>query len=153
LRPEERRREQELHERLQRLDNQVAALLQVKEPSDAHRRQADQLRQQRDAAQAEFAAFAAELAKQYGVTAGQVYGRERVRAGLPADAAVVAWVDVPGEPKSANPDGEHWACVLRARGEPGWVKLPGGGANGAWTPADDALAAPLRAALTRPPDR
>ena len=61
-----------------------------------------------------------------------------IRAALPADTALVAWVDR---------GSEHWACVVRFAGDPAWVRLPGTGDAGAWTPADAALPGQLTAAL------
>jgi CHAT domain-containing protein len=48
-------------------------------------------------------------------------------------------LDIKGEPHAADPNGEHWACVVRQRGEPIWVKLPGTGPDGGWTKDDDEL--------------
>jgi CHAT domain-containing protein len=48
-------------------------------------------------------------------------------------------VDIQGEPKAADPSGEHWACVVRHRGPPVWIKLPGTGPDGVWTKDDDEL--------------
>src|SRR5262249_39576730 len=52
---DERRREQDLVAKLNRLDSQIAALLGTHEVSQAAREKAEQLRKQRDAVQAEFA--------------------------------------------------------------------------------------------------
>src|SRR5262249_10492019 len=75
----------------------------------------------------------------------------RIQAQLPADAAWLAWVDVPGQRHAADPNGEHWACLVKHRGPPVWVRLPGSGAEHAWTAADDALPRQVAAALSRPP--
>src|SRR5262249_22786804 len=70
---------------------------------------------------------------------------------LPAHAAVVAWVDVAALPKAADPDGDHWACVVRPRGEPAWVRLPGSGPHRAWTEADDLLPRQVAEWCRQPP--
>ncbi|MEW6747596.1 MAG: CHAT domain-containing tetratricopeptide repeat protein [Planctomycetota bacterium] len=44
---------------------------------------------------------------------------EAVQASLSDEAALVAWVD------TAGPHAEHWACVIRNRGDPAWVNLLG----------------------------
>src|SRR5262249_45708054 len=98
---------------------------------------------QRDAVQLEFAQLQADLAAKYGVVVGAVYALDRIQAQLPADAAMLTWVDFPGEPKAADPSGEHWACVVRHQGPPIWTKLPGSGPSGRWLPADEEL--PLHA--------
>jgi CHAT domain-containing protein len=92
------------------------------------------------------------LAQRHGPAAGQVYELARIQAQLPADAALVSWVDIRGKPKAADPSGEHWACLVRQRGLPLWVKLPGSGEQGAWTKDDDALPAKVRALFARRPD-
>jgi CHAT domain-containing protein/tetratricopeptide (TPR) repeat protein len=147
---EDRRREQELLGQLDRLDRQVAAR------PDAGPA-ADELRRQRDAAQAEFVRFQADAAARYGVAAGKVYDLPRIQARLPGgeagDAALVAWVDLPDRGKKADPRGDHWACVVRRRGAPAWVRLSGTGPGGAWTEEDGRLPARARRAFAdRPAD-
>jgi CHAT domain-containing protein/tetratricopeptide (TPR) repeat protein len=152
LSPGDRRREQELLGRLDVLDRQVAALL-AGGGKDAGSRTVDELRRHREAAQTEFVRFQADLASRYGVAAGQVYDLPRIQAKLPEDAALLAWVDLPDQARWADPKGDHWACLLRHRGVPRWVRLAGTGAQGAWTDEDDRLAARARRAFaTRPTD-
>src|SRR5204863_8899428 len=85
-----------------------------------------------------------------GVAAGAVYALPRIQARLPADAALVGWLDdLKARPKAADPRGDHWACVVRRRGAPRWVRIPGTGPDQAWTPADDQQPGQLRALLGR----
>jgi CHAT domain-containing protein/tetratricopeptide (TPR) repeat protein len=145
---EDSRREQELLGRLDILDRRVAAL-----PAGAA---ADDLRRQRDGAQSEFVRFQADLAARYGVAAGQVYNLARIQkawtcAQLREDAALLAWVDLAGRTKEADHKGDHWACLVRRRGLPVWIRLPGSGPEGAWTDEDDRLATRVRRALARRP--
>jgi CHAT domain-containing protein/Flp pilus assembly protein TadD len=147
----ERQREQEFSTQLQRFDKQIAALAQPGAQSDARRQQAENLHEQRDALLAELSRFEDDLAKKYGPAAGQVYDLARIQAQLPADAALVSWIDDAGEPKAADPQGEHWACLVRQRGAPVWVKLPGSGLKGAWTKDDDGLPAQVQALCIKPP--
>jgi CHAT domain-containing protein/tetratricopeptide (TPR) repeat protein len=141
----ERGREQELLGRLDFLDRRVAAL------TAGGGADADELRRQRDAAEAEFARFQADLASRYGVKAGEVYELACIQCQLPEDAALLAWVDLPDQDKRADPKGDHWACLVRRQGAPVWVRLPGTGADGAWTDDDDRLAARVRRAFARRP--
>ena len=67
------------------------------------------------------------------------YALDRIQAQLRPDAAMLTWVDLPGAPQAADPNGEHWACVVRQQGLPLWTKLPGSGPGGSWQPADDEL--------------
>jgi CHAT domain-containing protein len=59
----------------------------------------------------------------------------------------LAWVDLPGGPNVKDPNGDHWACLAKATGDPLWVRLRGTGANATWTDADDRLAARVRATV------
>ncbi len=67
-----------------------------------------------------------------------------VQSALPADAALVLWVDVTD---TAGGVQEHWACVVRSSGEPIWEKLPGSGPDRTWTKDDTYLATDFRLAL------
>jgi CHAT domain-containing protein len=139
LKPEDRTREKELLDRLQALDRQVAVASGTADLESA--------RQQRAAAESEFARFQADVTERYGVTAGAVYGLRRIQAQIPQDAAVIGWLDLPDRGESAkriDPGGNHWACVLRQRGEPVWVRLRGTGRDGAWTDEDARLRARVR---------
>jgi hypothetical protein len=127
------------------LDGQISALLSV--AAEASRKRTEELRKQREAAQAEFAQSQAELADQYGVAAGQVYDLARIQSHLPRDAALVAWVDISRTHKGANTSGEHWTCVVRHLGPPMWTKLPGSGPSATWLPADEQLAFQARRAF------
>src|SRR5262249_53912458 len=90
------------------------------------------------------AAGAAGRAAAGGGGAGGVWAGERIQKGLPADAALLAWVDLEPTAGSADPAGDHWACVVRRRGKPAWVKLRGSGPRGAWTRGDEDLPGRLR---------
>jgi CHAT domain-containing protein/tetratricopeptide (TPR) repeat protein len=152
LTPHERQQQEELLGRIHMLDQQISGLLGVKEPTDATRRQAAQFRDERDQAQAGFGALAAALAKKYQPVEGQVYGHQRIQQALPEDAALVAWIDLKDFPNAADPTGDHWACALRSRGDPVWVKLSGSGLQGAWTDADGQFAAQVRRLLASKPE-
>jgi CHAT domain-containing protein len=73
---------------------------------------------------------------------------DAVQAQLPADAALLAWVDVTDASGAVQ---EHWGCVLRREGPPAWVRLPGTGTTGAWTPDDAQARGELRRQLADPP--
>lgn len=151
LEASERRHERDLSNRLQNADKQLTALLDVKNPTDQHRRQAEEFRTQQTTLRAEFARFEADLAQKHGPIAGEVYALSRIQSQLPAHAALVAWVDLKGQPQAVNPDGEHWACVIRPRGAPLWIQLRGSGRQGAWTEEDEGLPANVRRILLTPP--
>src|SRR5262249_9870431 len=88
----------------------------------------------------------------YGALAGPVAGLKEIQAVLPADVALVAWVDIPPVgPNAADPDGEHWGGVVRSWGLPAWVPVRGTGPDGLWAKDDTGLAGGLRPELRRRP--
>jgi hypothetical protein len=92
-------------------------------------------------------AFTEALEKKYGPIAGQVFERATIQAALPADTALIVWVDLRGHPKAHDPNGEHWAVLLRSTGAPIWERLRGTGPKDAWTDDDTKLPGELRTAL------
>jgi CHAT domain-containing protein/tetratricopeptide (TPR) repeat protein len=148
---DERRLERQLSGQIHRLDRQIAGLLGAKDPTEEHREQAARLKEERGKLRARLSALGAALAKKYGPAAGQVYTLERLQPRLPENAALVAWVDREALPGAADPGGEHWACVVRKRGQPVWARLRGSGAKGAWTEDDSRLADQVRRLFETPP--
>jgi tetratricopeptide (TPR) repeat protein len=130
-------------DRLQKLIEKTSVAKPTPEQSKQRDEWLGQLRQAFD----ELAAFAQQLETKYGPIAGQVFARAQIQKTLPQDAAVLSWLDIAGKPKAADPNGEHWAILLRSTGDPIWVRVSGRGDNGAWTDADTQLPAKLRAAL------
>jgi tetratricopeptide (TPR) repeat protein len=117
----------------------------------SHRQKVNALLGQRLTVQSELSQFERELVAKYGVAQGQIYDLTRIQAQLPGDVALLAWVDIrPRGRKAADPGGEHWACIVRRRGEPIWVRLPGSGADQTWAAADYQLPKQVRDALVKP---
>jgi hypothetical protein len=135
LSADERRRRDDLANRLRWLGRRLEGL------RDARGAEAGALRKEQQKALAGWGALEAELTGKYGPVVGQVYDLKTIQGQLPASAALVAWVD-------EGP--EHWACVVRRRGRPVWVRLSGRGPRAAWTADDVGLAEQLRARLARP---
>ena len=131
--PDERRRREELVGQLNRLDNQVGALAGTKALADDQRKRLDELKDQRLELQGRLVQLEAELVRKYQVAAGAVYALAPIQAQLPADAALVGWLDLKTSPSAADPQGDHWACVVRRRGAPRWVRIVGTGPGQAWT--------------------
>jgi CHAT domain-containing protein/tetratricopeptide (TPR) repeat protein len=96
----------------------------------------DELIRQRRQALSQLARLAADM------SARQVLSLTDIQEQLPADGALVLWLDV-------NAVGEHHACVVRAKGESAWVRLPGSGKDGTWTSEDRELAPRLHRAIQR----
>jgi tetratricopeptide (TPR) repeat protein len=146
----EQARQAELTARLEQLDRQIEQTLAAGEDTPERKRRREELLGQRRAVQEELSAFAGRLEETYGPAAGKVFDRATVQAALPADSALVGWLDLTALPGAADPNGEHWAVLLRSAGEPTWVRLPGCGPGGGWTEEDNRLATALRAALQEP---
>jgi tetratricopeptide (TPR) repeat protein len=146
----EQAKQAEFVNRLSRLDQILDNALTAQEPTPEQKQRREQSLSQRRHVQDELDAFAAHLEKAYGPAAGEVFDRPTIQKSLPPDAALIGWLDLPGEPRAADPDGEHWAVLLRAAGPPAWVRLRGTGPKGAWTDADTRLPAELRTALQSP---
>jgi tetratricopeptide (TPR) repeat protein len=146
----EQARQAEFSTHLQRLDQLIEKTLPVKDPTPAQERQRKDLLTRRRQVQDECDAFTRHLEQTYGPAAGQVFDQMRIQAALPADTALVGWLDLAGQPKAVDPNSEHWAVLLRATGAPVWVRTRGSGAGGAWVEADNRLAADLWAALHKP---
>jgi tetratricopeptide (TPR) repeat protein len=141
---DESRREQELLAKLDQLDRKVLGLVTAKNKDKAKSEELEKLLVRRRQTGEELAKMEAVVA------ARQVYDLRRIQSRLSADAAWVAWVDIKGAPKWKDPNGEHWACMLRHSGPPVWVKLPGSGDKGVWTKDDDELPGRFRKAVSDP---
>jgi hypothetical protein len=151
LRPAERAHLRELATALERLDR-----LMETTPKDLNQAERDtrfaELKRQRELASIALGEFHTKLVQAYGARAGQVATLNETQAALPADAALVAWVDIPpAGPNAADPDGEHWGVFVRSRGIPAWVPIAGTGPNGLWTKDDTDLTDRVRTELRRWP--
>jgi CHAT domain-containing protein/tetratricopeptide (TPR) repeat protein len=144
---DEQAKQTELVNRLSRLDQLIEKTLSTKADTEELKKRRDELLTRRRRTQEELDAFAEHLAKTYGPAAGQAFERRQIQACLPADTALIAWLDSVARAKAADPNGEHWAILLRASGDPIWVRLRGSGDKDAWTDADSKLPAELRAVL------
>ena len=147
LTPQEQKREQELYAKQTEFNKRIELLLGRKNPSAKQRQEAEKLGRERDQVQADLMEFQAKMQAKYGVTEGQVYDLARIQNALSPQAALIAWLDGKSNPKAADPNGEHWACLVCKHGSPTWIKLAGGGPGGRWTDVDDELADKVRKAL------
>ncbi len=136
-----------LRELTTELDRLVEANPAGLDQADRAKRFAE-LRRQRQLASIALGEFQSRVAQDHGAVAGQVASLNEIQAVLPADAALIAWVDRPPVgPSAADRDGEHWGMVVRSRGNPAWVSLTGTGSDGLWTKNDAALASRIRTDL------
>ena len=151
LAPAERARLRELTAELERLDKLVETTPKDLDQAERAKR-FEELKRQRELASIALGEFQTKLVRDHGPLAGQVARLNEIQAALPADAALVAWVDIPpAGPNAADPDGEHWGVVVRSRGIPAWVPIAGTGPDGLWTKDDTGLADRVRTELRRRP--
>jgi tetratricopeptide (TPR) repeat protein len=135
--PEDAGRLLTLSRRLHRLDEKFLSLFGQGPLTTDQQRLRDELTRQRRAVSAQLARLAA------AVSARQVLPLADIQAALPANAALVLWLD---QPRLR----QHWACVLRRRGPPAWVELPGTGKGGPSGAIDLSLPARLYRTLHDP---
>ncbi len=141
----------ELTDALEQLDKLADSAPKGLEQAERAKR-FEELKRQRDLASIALGEFQTKLVKDHGAIAGEVSKLKEVQAVLPEDGALIAWVDIPpAGPNARDPDGEHWALVVRSRGIPAWVSLAGTGGGGLWTNDDDGLATQLGNELRRRP--
>jgi tetratricopeptide (TPR) repeat protein len=147
----ERDRIRELTAELERLDK-VAESNPKDLTQSARAKRFEELKHQRELASIALGEFQTKLLQEHGSLAGRVAGLDEIQAGLPADAALLAWSDIPpAGPNAADPDGEHWGVVVRSRGTPAWVRLPGTGAGRHWSREDTNVPSLVRDGLTQRP--
>jgi len=146
----ERRRQEELVGRLERLENQIGSLAAGGSLTAAQQARVEELKTERLVWQERLALFEADLAAKYQGAGGAVHDLKRIQAHLPADTALVGWLDLEPVPAAADPRGDHWACVVRRTGEPRWIRIVGTGANASWSQADQRRCDELRRLLTEP---
>jgi tetratricopeptide (TPR) repeat protein len=147
----ERDRFGELTAALEKLDKLVETTPKDLDQSGRAKR-FEELKRERELASIALGEFQTKLLKDHDALAGQVASLEEIQAALPADAALVTWVDLaPVGPNATDPDGEHWGVVVRSRGIPIWVPMAGTGADGLWSQEDTALSDQVRRGLRRRP--
>jgi tetratricopeptide (TPR) repeat protein len=151
LTPGDRGRLRELTAELEQLDRLVETTPLGLGQAERAKRFND-LKRRRGLASIALSEFQARLVQDHHAPAGQVARLNEIQSALPTDAALVAWVDLPpASPRAADPDGEHWGVVVRARGVPAWIPVAGTGPDGLWTRDDTELAGRVRTGLRSRP--
>jgi tetratricopeptide (TPR) repeat protein len=149
LTADERQREDELRGQLDQCEKQLLALAGLKAlTAELTQQRADLLRQQNEL-QGAWSRMQAELEQKYGPAAGAVFDLARIQKQLRPNAALLTWVDLEPRPPGTDRLGDHWACLVRAKGPPVWVQLTGSGDQGSWTEDDSALPDRLRQSLQK----
>lgn len=151
LRPltaDERRRESDLLAQLQAVDEPLGKLGANPHRTAEEDKRLDELRQRKSDARGQFIAFENELSGRYRAFAGKPSSLDEIRRALPADAALVGWVDLdPAGPTTRDRSPYHWAWAIRTGGDPIWVPVPGTGERGSWTKEDEQRPGSLRKSL------
>ncbi len=138
LRAEERRKESGLLGQSQALDERIGRLLSQKRITQEAEKRLDELRRQASEVRRQLLELQQQLDARYGALAGKPATIDETQKAIPEGTALVGWVDMKYR---------HGACVLKQRGDPVWVMLPGKGEKGAWTTEEEGLAGQLRKAL------
>jgi CHAT domain-containing protein/tetratricopeptide (TPR) repeat protein len=147
LDPGERRSHEDLVEKLDRLDNQIGNLAGTMNPSVQERLRLDELRAERLALERRLTQLESELARKYHVAVGAVYTLDQLQRQLPADAALVGWLDLMNMRQVTDPRRDHWACVVRRTGAPQWIRIMGSGSSQEWIQLDHNLPHDVRRVL------
>ena len=152
LKPDVLERLRSLTDQLERLDRLMETNPKGLDQKERAKRY-EELKHKRERANIALGELQVSLLQKYGAIAGRVAGLGEVQAALPADTALVAWVDMlPAGPKAADPDGEHWGIVVRSQGVPAWIPIKGTGPNGHWSNDDIGLTNRVRTLLQEPTD-
>jgi tetratricopeptide (TPR) repeat protein len=131
------RRARERTTRLAALNQLLVPLLTAEKLDKPRQGRRDDLLKERAKLDEEIAREAAEVSQK------ALLSLDRIQEGLPADTALVFWLDFLAAKG-------QWGCVVRRLGPPAWVQLPGSGRDKVWTDADDHLSRQLRDDLGRP---
>jgi tetratricopeptide (TPR) repeat protein len=147
LNVDEHQKLRELAAELEQLDRLAEAT--PADPDEKERaKKVEELQQQRHRTMVALGEFRISLQQKYGPLAGKVASLHEIQAVIPPDVGLVTWVDIePEGPNAADPDGDHWAVVVRSQGKPNWIPLQGTGQDRRWTDEDTNLPSRLRAAL------
>ena len=127
----------------QRIEAQI--IVERRRGRDADINRITTLRRRQLEVQATLGRLDEEFADKHGHARGEVMTWQQVQLALPADTALVGWLDVAGREHAKDPNGEHWVALLRRTGPPRWIRLPGNEGEG--FPADEGMGADLAAEL------
>ncbi len=122
----------------QAIDERIGKLLALKALSQEQDELLEDLRRQGSELRGQVLELEQQFEGKYRALAGQPAALEAVQKALPEGTALIGWVDQ---------DPYHWACLLRHRGDPIWVRIPGSGEHGAWTKEEQERTQRLRAEL------
>jgi CHAT domain-containing protein/Tfp pilus assembly protein PilF len=120
LTPAEVAREDSLKNSLSTLESELAAYQTAvaTDPTGETAALVESTRQALLETEAAWSAFRREITSKYPVSEGQAFGLSRVQAALPADAAIVGWIDV----AAAGGSFDSWVYAVRSEGPVKWAR-------------------------------
>ncbi len=136
LSADDKRQQDQLAQRLAAIRARLLYLVTHSPRPQAEQTELEELLSERRRLETDLADLAAQLSKR------EVADLADIRKSLPADAALVAWVDV-----TTDSFEEHWVCLVRSTGDPVWERLPGTGPDNKWIKQDTELPQLLRGAV------
>jgi len=126
------------------LDQQLS---QLREGTDEPPARLEEVTRKKVRLQLEIAEVHKQAAKRHDEQlSGTAYDLNRIQPHLPADSALVAWLD-----EQIGTLTEHWAVVVRNQGAPTWIRLNGSAADGAWTEREAELGNTVAALIANRP--
>ena len=146
----ERARLRELIAELERLDRLVETTPEGLDQADRAKR-FEELKHNAQLASIALGEFQARLVQDHGELVGRVAKLEEIQAALPADAALVAWVDVPPWDRTRPTPMASTGAWSSAPGATGLGPDRGNRSDGLWTEDDTGLASRVRTELRRRP--
>jgi tetratricopeptide (TPR) repeat protein len=150
--PQDQAQLTELQRQLERLDQLLQRQASPGRATEEQQEQRKQLLTQRRLTQDQLDDLNHKLTQQLGLTAaGQCSTLAQVQAVLPADMALVGWVDFQANGQAGQDVNEHWVVLVRSKEQPIWLPLTGRGPRQHWTAADSELPDKLLAALRSRP--
>ena len=138
LTAEERGREALLLGQAQALDERIGRLRDAATLSPEQEKILDDLNRRASEVRRQVLELEQQLEARYGALAGRPAALEAVQQALPEGTALLGWIDT---------GTDHWACLLRHSGDPVWVRIPGSGADGAWSNEEKGRTLRLRGEL------
>ena len=139
----ERNKGQELVTQLEKVEQRLQ-LLQTN--AAENQKPINDLKKQKQKLEFDLSQFHQFILDKHGALAGKVYSLQEIRTKIPPNTALLAWVEIP---TIHNTPGEHWACILRRKGVPVWVRLSGESDPAQWSKRDERLRSELTDALLK----
>jgi tetratricopeptide (TPR) repeat protein len=137
--PSERAEQIKQRQRLAELQPHILFLVAKRSRTEAEAAMLESLLKQRREAEERLMAIDATVSQR------QVADGAAIRKALPADAALVFWIDSAN--RSVSVQELHWVCVVRSTGDPKWERLSGIGPDLKWSATDSLLSSRLVFAL------